>query len=259
MKYIASFSGGKDSAATIVLAHEHGEPLDNIIFSEVMFNDHISGELPEHIDFVKNVCKPLFESWGYTFEILHAKENYMDCFNKVTQRSKVPERVGRRYGFPMAGRCIINDHCKVQAIRDYFKDKDMTQITQYLGIAADEPKRLERIRGTNKISLLEKYGVIEEEAFAICEKYGLISPTYAYAKRGGCWFCPNARDGELRHLRNTRPDLWKILLDLEEEKDLNGQIWNTLTKTSIHQKEENFAFEDAQMTIWDFIKGDTTT
>lgn len=62
MKYIASCSGGKDSIATIILAHEHKEPLDLIIFSEVMFDDKISGELPEHIDFIKNKAFPLFES-----------------------------------------------------------------------------------------------------------------------------------------------------------------------------------------------------
>lgn len=26
-KYIASFSGGKDSTATVILAHEHNEPI----------------------------------------------------------------------------------------------------------------------------------------------------------------------------------------------------------------------------------------
>ena len=52
-EYIANFSGGKDSAATIILAKEHGEPLDEIIFSEVMYSKNISGELPEHINFIK--------------------------------------------------------------------------------------------------------------------------------------------------------------------------------------------------------------
>ena len=49
MKYIASWSGGKDSTASIILAHEHNEPLDLIIFAEVMFDNETSGELPEHI------------------------------------------------------------------------------------------------------------------------------------------------------------------------------------------------------------------
>lgn len=64
MEYIASFSGGKDSTATIILAHENKEPLDLILFCEVMFDDEISGELPEHIDFNKNKAFPLFNSWG---------------------------------------------------------------------------------------------------------------------------------------------------------------------------------------------------
>ncbi len=42
MKYIASWSGGKDSTASIILAHEHNEPLDLIIFSEVMFDKNVS-------------------------------------------------------------------------------------------------------------------------------------------------------------------------------------------------------------------------
>ena len=44
--YIASCSFGKDSIATILLALEHNEPLDRVVFVEVMF-DHsrnISGE-----------------------------------------------------------------------------------------------------------------------------------------------------------------------------------------------------------------------
>ena len=46
MKDIASWRGGKDSTASIILAHEHNEPLDLIIFSEVMFDEEISGRVP---------------------------------------------------------------------------------------------------------------------------------------------------------------------------------------------------------------------
>lgn len=44
MKYIASCSFGKDSMATILLAREHNEPLDEIVYCEVMFDENISGE-----------------------------------------------------------------------------------------------------------------------------------------------------------------------------------------------------------------------
>ena len=49
-KYVASCSGGKDSVATLLLAAQHNEPLDEAVFSEVMFNQNTSGEVPEHRD-----------------------------------------------------------------------------------------------------------------------------------------------------------------------------------------------------------------
>ena len=86
------------------------------------------------------------------------------------------------------------------------------------------------------------------------QKYDLLSPIYDFAPRGGCWFCPNARDCELRHLRNNHKDLWNKLLELENTHNLIGNIWNTLTKTSIHDKEEQFMWEDRQVTIFDYLE-----
>ena len=51
-KYVASCSGGKDSVATLLLAAQHNEPLDEAVFSEVMFDKDTSGEVPEHRDFI---------------------------------------------------------------------------------------------------------------------------------------------------------------------------------------------------------------
>ena len=105
-----------------------------------------------------------------------------------------------------------------------------------------------------KVSLLEKYGYTEQMAFDLCKKYDLISPIYDFAPRGGCWFCPNARYAELKHLRTHHPDLWNKLLELENESDLIGNMWNVLTKTRIHDWEERFYWEERQMHIFDFIK-----
>ena len=255
MQYIASFSGGKDSMASIILAHEHGEPLDLVIFCEVMFDQEISGELPEHIAFIKEKCIPIFNEWGYETKILHAEKTYMDCFNHVLEKSKYPERIGKRAGFPMAGKCWANRDLKVKPINDFFKSMDPEQITQYIGIAADEPKRLERLKSgkPRKISLLEKYGYTEKMTFELCEKYGLLSPIYDFAPRGGCWFCPNARYFELKHLRTFHRDLWDKLLNLEKEPNIVGKIWNTLIKRSMADNEEMFFWEEAQMDIFDFL------
>ena len=59
-KYVASCSGGKDSVATLLLAAQHNEPLDEAVFSEVMFDKDTSGEVPEHRDFIYDWLKPVF-------------------------------------------------------------------------------------------------------------------------------------------------------------------------------------------------------
>ena len=250
MKYIASWSGGKDSTASIILAHEHNEPLDLIIFSEVMFDENISGELPEHIDFIKNKAIPVFESWGYETKILRSNKTYMDCFNHRTVRGK---RAGMRKGFVMSGHCDVQRDCKLRPIKRFWgSQKDFVQ---YIGIAIDEPKRMERVVKTeNQVSLLNKYKHTEQMAFCLCNKYDLLSPIYDFAPRGGCWFCPNARRAELKHLRTYHRDLWNKLLELENEPDLCGNMWNTLTKTRIHDWEERFFWEDQQLTIEDYLK-----
>ena len=59
--YVASCSGGKDSVATLLLAAQHNEPLDEAVFSEVMFDKDTSGEVPEHRDFIYDRLKPFCE------------------------------------------------------------------------------------------------------------------------------------------------------------------------------------------------------
>lgn len=127
MKYIASWSGGKDSTASIILAHEHNEPLDLIIFSEVMFDENISGEFPEHIDFIKNKAIPKFEEWGYEVKILRSKKTYLDCFHHIATKGK---RIGKKLGFPMTGKCVINRDCKMPQIKEFISSYE-EEFTQY--------------------------------------------------------------------------------------------------------------------------------
>lgn len=207
-----------------------------------MFDENISGELPEHMEFIHNIAIPKFKEWGYEVKILHSDKTYMDCFNHVLTRSKVPERNGKRSGFPMSGRCMVNRDCKVRPIKQFYKTYPHTY-KQYIGIAKDEPKRLNRL-DENSISLLEKYNMTEIEALKLCEEYGLLSPIYEVQFRGGCWFCPNARKDELRKLRTNHRELWDILLRLEREDNLVGDVFDTRTRKSIHDWEKYFSNEE---------------
>lgn len=223
MLYFHCWSGGKDSTASVILDHVHGLPPSKIIFSEVMFDKKrgISGELPEHIDFVMNKAKPLFESWGYTVEIVRAEKDYMTLFNQVIEKSTKPERIGKKYGFLLGGRCSANRNLKINPIRDFYKRLGLAgnEYTQYVGIAIDEPIRLERLRGTNKVSLLETFGYTEQAAYDLCKEWGLLSPIYGISRRGGCWFCPSQSYKQIAWLKRTHSDLWEELRRLSEEPE----------------------------------------
>ncbi len=225
-QYITSWSGGKDSTASIILEHIHGLPPSDIIFSEVMFDKKrgISGELPEHIDFVKNKAIPIFESWGHKVEILHAENDYVTLFNRIINNSKVPERNGKIRAFPLGGMCYANRDIKSKAVDVFFRKLRGKEYIQYLGIAIDEPKRLERMHGRkNQESLLERFGCTEKTAYRLCERYGLLSPVYKNSKRGGCWFCPNATPKEMAYTKLHYPEMWKELANLAKTPNMVSQ------------------------------------
>lgn len=208
MKYIASCSFGKDSVATVLLALENNEPLDEVVFAEVMY-DHarnISGEIPEHIDWIRKTAIPRFAEMGIKTTILRSEKDYMYFFKNVVVRGR---HAGKLHGFPIAGRCVVNRDCKINPIKKYLRQLG-NDVTQYIGIAIDEPKRLERLNG-NKVSLLAKYGYTEAMAKELCQKYNLLSPIYDTGTRGGCWFCPNTKICALSKLRKQHPELWQEL------------------------------------------------
>ena len=216
MKYFASCSFGKDSIATVLLALEHKEPLDGILFTEVMFDRarNISGEIPEHIDWIKNTAIPRLENMGVKTHILHSDRDYMYFFKNAVGG----KHAGKLYGFPLAGKCVINRDCKVKPIKQYLRNMGKN-VTEYIGIAADEPKRLQRLND-RKISLLSKYGYTEEMAKELCRKHNLLSPIYDTDTRGGCWFCPNAKISSLSRLRKLHPDYWQELEALSHTPNL---------------------------------------
>ena len=210
MKHVASCSFGKDSLATILLALEHGEPLDEAVYCEVMFDKEISGEVPEHRDFIYTTAIPALERRGVKVTVLRSEKTYVDLFTgKITRGPKK----GLLRSFPICGRCAVQRDCKLKPILRYQKSLPPDTV-QYIGIAKDEQERLLRLAG-NRVSLLDKYNCTEEDAKQLCQRAGLLSPVYTFTTRGGCWFCPNAKRKELRHLYDYHPNLWERMLELQ--------------------------------------------
>lgn len=253
MIHVACCSFGKDSLAQIIVGKQHNEPIDLVVYSEVMFTDDISGEYPEHRDFIYNVAIPkLKETYGLDTIVLRADKTMWDDFHTVRVRG---DNAGKLRGFPIPGLCNINRDCKVPPMKEYLKLLG-DDVVQYIGIASDEEKRLARLDGVKQISLLAKYGITEEMATDICREAGLLSPIYDFAKRNGCFFCPNSSDKELRHLYHNHPDLWATLRGMQQEENTSRENF-TRSKT-IFDYEEQFQSEmneNKEDVIWKTVVG----
>ena len=215
------------------LAKLYNEPLDEIIMSEVMYDSqrNISGETPEPMRFVREVAIPLFENWGYKVTIVRGEIDYLTFFNRVIERPrKHLENTGKCFGFPCGARCGIRRDCKVRPIEKYLKSLD-GEIVQYCGICADETTRLCSMHKSGKVSLLEKYGVTQEETRELCLSQGLFSPSYEYSERGGCWMCPFAKQAEHEAIRAMDPKLWEEFVSLEQREDIANKRWNVFSET----------------------------
>ena len=119
-------------------------------------------------------------------------------------------------------------------------------VVQYVGIAIDEPERLERLDGITKVSPLAAIGWTERDCREWCEENKLLSPIYTTATRGGCWFCHNQSVDQLRFLRHNYPELWRLLLRWDNDSPVTfkppskkGQPGHT-----IHDYDLRFELED---------------
>lgn len=104
----------------------------------------------------------------------------------------------------------------------------------------------------NRVSLLERYGYNGEMARRKCIEYGLYSPTYELSKRGGCWFCPNAKFEEQKEIKTLLPDVWKQFVELESRTDVVYNRFNPFG-LSLQEIDEQIEWDSRQMTIFDFI------
>lgn len=229
MKTFLSWSGGKDSSASIVVCHEQGIHLDGIITAEVMFSHslNISAEHPEHTKWLHEVAIPKIENeFGYPVTVLKSDDDYVSLFNKRLKRSKVPERIGKKRGFVLGGNaCYLKRDCKIKVLDKWSREQG--EFENIVGIAADETDRLEYMNThySHRRSVLAEFGVVEADTYELCRKYDLLSPFYTSGrKRQGCWFCPNCKLEEMADIKHNYPELWEQLriLDNDPEKIAPG-------------------------------------
>lgn len=114
-------------------------------------------------------------------------------------------------------------------------------VVDYIGIAADEPIRIERHKDRPGVEMpLVEAGWTEIMCRKWCEENGLLSPIYTTSARGGCWFCHNQGIDQLRILRKTYPDLWAMMLKWDNDSPIS---FHPDGKT-VHDFDRRFQMED---------------
>lgn len=216
---VFNLSFGKDSMATLLLAIEQGIQIDHVMYCEIKFNDEISGEHPIMAEWIPEAEYVLKKNYGIIVD--HAFSiTYLEQFFKTKQKGN---HIGDNYAFPHIIGAWCNSRLKIAAINNYLAQFGNRNITQFVGIAYDEPRRWERMKAKETKnrkyrSLLVEQKLTEQDAFQICEKNGLLSPIYKCDDgiyRGGCWFCPKQCNADLYSLWKNYPDYFQKLVELE--------------------------------------------
>lgn len=249
---VVSCSFGKDSLAMLYLMKEHNIPVDKILFCDIRFNDTLSGELPEHDKWIREYMIPKLErDFGNVLEIIHPTTTYVDKFYSKHIKGRNKDKI---FGFPCLWGRWCNKYLKFDPITKWIKETSKTcDIVQYIGIAADETKRIPyQLEIGNKLPLVD-YGMTEEKARAYCESLGILSPAYKHHKRLGCWMCHLQCKKDLSFLKDNYKDLYQKLLDLEKDSETYFKIggiekWLNKCRAKYKQEKEQlqkqFDYED---------------
>ncbi len=237
---VLSLSYGKDSMACLGALEKLQWPLDRIVTADVWATDDIPAELPPMVEFKDYADKVIKERYGIEVEHYFAtdeegnKVTYEKVFYQKFQSGKNENRI---YGWPFMLASWCNSRLKMAAIKKC--RKTYIGVTEYIGIAADEPNRYHNLSDT-KLSPLVEIGWTEADCRSWSKTNDLLSPIYKRSSRGGCWFCHNQGVQQLRQLRHDYPDLWALLM----RWDVDSPVTFHADGHTVHDFDERFQAED---------------
>ncbi|ENY8332302.1 TPA: phosphoadenosine phosphosulfate reductase family protein [Clostridioides difficile] len=226
MKYIASFSGGKDSAAMLLLILEKRLPLDEIIFIDTGVE----------FDEIYNIIDDFEKRINFKITRIKAEKNFEEYFYTVNKRGK---RKGQIRGFPYTLGAWCNSSLKRAPANKYFNS--IGEHKRYIGIAFDELNRYKRLE-KNFIAPLYEEKMTESDCLKYLEEKGFYYEIHHRFKRTGCYLCPKQSLESLRILRKYYPDLWESMLKLDKDSPTTFKA----NGTTVHDLEKRFRNEDIE-------------
>jgi 3'-phosphoadenosine 5'-phosphosulfate sulfotransferase (PAPS reductase)/FAD synthetase len=205
----ASFSGGKDSAAMVIMLLQKGYPLDSIDFIDSEW------EYPETYAYIERFSDYIEKNWGMRVNKLTLKEDWK--FERwFYGKYLYGKNEGKMRGFPR-----VLGHCYLSRQKGRTLDRYDRSAQRYLGIGWNERHRV----GTNPMLLypLVEWKVTEEDCVDFLKEIDLYPKHKNYYTRQGCYWCPKQSKKSAYSLYIRHPDLWNKLKELEK---LSPHGWN---------------------------------
>lgn len=238
--YIVSFSGGKDSTAMLLRLLELKEPVNEVIFCDTYKE---FPQMYEHIEKIKKVV----EDKNIKFTTLKSEKSFDYYMFEHQPKRKNKELIGLQ-GFSWAGVRArwCTGRLKKEVIDKYIRElKTQFTVIQYIGLAADEQKRLNRENNLNPTHIhpLAEWGWSEKDCLNYCYALGYNwGGLYDLFSRVSCWCCPLQSLEELRKLKKHFPELW------EELKEMDSRTWRKFRADySVEELDKRFIFEEQRI------------
>lgn len=218
-KYIASVSFGKDSLAMLLILLEKQYRLDEVVFYD-------TGMEFKAIYKTRDKIKKLLGKRGIKYTELKPKEPFL---YKMLEK-EVHKRDGtiqKGYGL-CGGRCRWGTSEKNITISKYLKSQYGRDYKEYIGIAADETKRIEKERNNHKLLPLVDWKMTEKNCLEYCYSKGYYwkekdIKLYDVLDRVSCWCCANKNMKELRNYKRYLPEYYNKFLNLAYEIWVNAE------------------------------------
>ena len=202
MKYIASVSFGKDSLAMLLLLIEKKCPLDEVVFYD-------TGMEFQAIYNIRDKILPILKENNIKYVELKPDKP----FEYTMFETPVLKRNGTTSnGYSWCGgRCRWGTTEKLKKIEKYCRGN-----YEYVGIAYDEPRRLEKERKGNKLFPLAEWKMTEKDCLNYCYEKGFNwledgIELYSILDRVSCWCCANKNLKELKNYYKHLPEYWNRL------------------------------------------------
>ncbi len=190
---------------------EEDYPLDYVVFYD-------TGMEFNSIYRIRDQIKVKLEELEIPFIELHPKEPFL--VSMLLRQSKYRNKPGYHYGYSWCGGvCRWGTSDKIRAIKEFKKTID-DKVTDYVGIAADEPQRFEKAKNEGKYLPLVEWGMTEQDCLKYCREKGYSwdeggVDLYDILDRVSCWCCRNKNIKELKSIYNYLPKYWGWLKGLE--------------------------------------------